>query len=517
MFALNLVSLRRLFQRPLVVLLSVLGITAGVALVVALNGILSSLRHSIEALDTLDAESSLEISARSPLGFSEELIQQAILDPDVTAVSPQVRQAAMVNGEPAMLLGRVDVSSPLAGSALLSERTGSVSVQTRVGETQLEVVEASDEVSEINGGRILLLPLALAQEITGRAGLIDSAPIVVQAGTGEQVIARLESTLGPSIFVVPADAEQQYALSQMQQVQQPIVLMGFIALIAGGFLVFNTIQSSARQREREIATLRALGGSKRQVATGLLMEAFLLGVIGSSFGLVAGVWLGRTTVNALPQIVSTAAGTKVQYHFDLSVIPLGLAAGIGVAVVSAFVPIRQILRRPPNQVLQGRPNRIANADRRNRRTVGIALVVLLAGAVMATSTMQGDLAKRNRGPTTRPPHAGLRLDRTALPAWPDSWLRGQFGALGPLVQADVRHNSRRVWSVAAAVFTAIAMYITVAGSTRNNIKTTEQQLEVTEATDVWVTTATSADIPLNFFYPVRRGRRVPADYPASPK
>ncbi|MFC6715181.1 ABC transporter permease [Branchiibius cervicis] len=65
------------------------------------------------------------------------------------------------------------------------------------------------------------------------------------------------------------------------------------SLLAGGFLIANTFAMLITQRARELALLRALGASKAQIRRTVLLEALVIGVVGTAGGLLAGYVLAR--------------------------------------------------------------------------------------------------------------------------------------------------------------------------------------------------------------------------------
>lgn len=502
MFLLHVLAIMRLRERPLLVALAVLGVASGVALAVSVTTLLSSLSRSIDDLGSLDGQAALEISARSPLGMSEDLVDIARRDPGVQRATPQLRQPLIVDGQQVILIGREDVPGPLAGRALINPAEGEqlVSIGSVDGPQPLTVRPASGTAAELNAGRVVLLPLGLAQEVSDRVGMVDSIAIDVVADDAEGLAGRLETQLGSSVDVVSADALRGYALNQIEQVQQPVILMAGIALVAGAAMVFNTVQSSARQRSRELAILRAVGGTKTQVASGLVSEAAVIGLAGSVVGLVGGLALARGVVAALPAVVSTAAGTEISFHADAGVIPLSLIAGLGTALLASIVPIRRVLRSKPNQVLHRHPpSRQVGTSRSVGLTVLIGSGLALAGLAMSASTSL-EIAQNALVILL----AGLLIAGYGLARWigaASSAIARRSGHLGSLAQARTADDTRRVWAVAAAVFTAVALAITVGASARNQVATSQGHLRLTQDTAVWVSTAGSDDLPVGFFFP----------------
>ena len=72
-----------------------------------------------------------------------------------------------------------------------------------------------------------------------------------------------------------------------------LVGFGMVALFVGGFVIFNTLSITVAQRTRELATLRTLGASRRQVLRSVVLEAFVIGLFASLVGLAAGVALAK--------------------------------------------------------------------------------------------------------------------------------------------------------------------------------------------------------------------------------
>ena len=119
-----------------------------------------------------------------------------------------------------------------------------------------------------------------------------------------------------------------------------------IAMIVGIFLIFNTFNIVVAQRARELALMRAMGASWKQVTGSVLVEAILVGFVGSTLGLLAGIGLGVAGSAALTGLLNVqlpGAGLVV----GVTPIVLAYVVGIGVTVVSAFVPAVKASGVPP--------------------------------------------------------------------------------------------------------------------------------------------------------------------------
>ena len=138
----------------------------------------------------------------------------------------------------------------------------------------------------IGGTGWVLFDLATAQEMLGRPDQISGASIQVEAGmVVDEVIPRIESVLPEDVV---ARSGQDAAEADAAEIQAGLSFFtiflstfGWIALFVGSFLIYNTFRIVVSQRSRELALLRALGASSRQVMSIVLLEAALIGGIGA--------------------------------------------------------------------------------------------------------------------------------------------------------------------------------------------------------------------------------------------
>lgn len=161
-----------------------------------------------------------------------------------------------------------------------------------------------------------------------------------------------------------------------------LLAFGAIALIVGTFIIYNTFSMIVAQRLRELALLRAVGASSRQVGGSVVAEALVIGAIGSALGLLAGIGLAfglAAVLNAFD------LGLPIG---QMTVLPrtvlVGFVVGLLVTVVSAYAPARRAARIPPVQAM--REEFSSAADSLRPRTVfglllaGIGVVLVVLGA-----------------------------------------------------------------------------------------------------------------------------------------
>ena len=120
------------------------------------------------------------------------------------------------------------------------------------------------------------------------------------------------------------------------------MIFALIALFVGGFTIFNTFSITVGQRTRELALLRIVGASRRQVLRSVLAEAAIVGLVASLIGLGLGVLSAKGLVALLSGLgVSLPSGAFV---FSLRTVIVGLVVGIGVTLVSSIGPARRAVR-----------------------------------------------------------------------------------------------------------------------------------------------------------------------------
>ena len=163
--------------------------------------------------------------------------------------------------------------------------------------------------------------LATAQRVLGKGGRLDAVSVRAEPGVSAEALrARVAAALPESYEVLTADqaarqAKESWARSLRFLTPGLMVLAG-VALLMGGFIVFNTFSMVVAQRSRELGLLRALGASRRQVTVSVLGEAVLVGGAASAAGIGGGLgaarasspFSGRSASPRLRRLSSSTAG-----------------------------------------------------------------------------------------------------------------------------------------------------------------------------------------------------------------
>ena len=211
------------------------------------------------------------------------------------------------------------------------------------------------ELDNLGGATSALFDLRTLQTILGREGQLSGANIQVIPGSNvDDVIARLEPLLPEGARAITG---QTAAEEQAVDIQEGLAFFntfllsfGFIALFVGTFTIANTFRIIVTQRTKELALLRALGASARQVNQMVLIEAVVIGAIASVVGIFAGFGLAlllKVGLEAFGIALPTAPAT-----LQPRTVVISLIVGMGVTLVSALLPARRASRVPPIAALR---------------------------------------------------------------------------------------------------------------------------------------------------------------------
>ena len=153
-------------------------------------------------------------------------------------------------------------------------------------------------VNSIGGATIAVFDVPTAQALLGKRGQYDTIFVAARKGvSSEQVVRDLRSVVPATAQVKTgqqqADADSKATKDNSKFVQMFLLGFGFIAVGVGAFVIFNTLSITLAQRIRELATLRTLGASRRQIKRSVLTEGLAIGVFASVVGLVLGLALAK--------------------------------------------------------------------------------------------------------------------------------------------------------------------------------------------------------------------------------
>jgi putative ABC transport system permease protein len=336
-------------------------------------------------------------------------------------------------------------------------------------------------VSSLGGATISVFDFPTAQKIFHKEGKLDSINIAAKSGTSpQQLVNEIKPILPPTAEVRTAAGQAAQATKDtngfLSIINDFLLAFGGVALFVGTFVIANTLSITIAQRTRELATLRTLGASRRQVLMSVLLEAFVIGVFASVTGLFLGLALAKG-LNALfvhfgidlPQ-----AGTV----FATRTILVALLVGILVTLLAALRPAIRATRVPPISAV--REGAVLPTSRFARFSMQAALLTIGgAVALMLVGLFVGGLSTTQRllslGVGAAAVFVGVAmLAKTLVPplarvlGWPAKQLGG---AAGELARGNAMRNPQRTASTASALMIGLAL-VTLVSVLASGLKTT---------------------------------------------
>jgi putative ABC transport system permease protein len=236
--------------------------------------------------------------------------------------------------------------------------------------------------ASFGGASIAQVTLPVAQGLTHKRGRFDQISVASEGGVSEAALKRrIEKVLPLSARVETAQESAERSSREIREnlgfLQTILLVFGYVAVLVGAFIIFNTFSITVAQRVSEFGVLRTLGASRRQILSSVLLEAGAIGLIGGLIGL-AGGYVVALGLRALFKAIGADLPTTGLVLEGRTVIVSFLVAFI-VTFVSALVPALRSTRVPPIAALHGFTPTVS----RRRRVVFLVIAGLLAAIGVA--------------------------------------------------------------------------------------------------------------------------------------
>lgn len=417
------VSLRHARQEWGKFLLSVFGIAVGVAVFLSIRlSNYSAFKAFENTIDNVNGKANAQIQSRSGTEFSQSVFRQ-VLElkdrlPELKAATPVTEQMTRIKGisETLIVLG-IDIFSDRAFRTyedldgadsdtflrfLLEPNTIIISQQfaernqLKKGDTVallangvmktvkiIGVFKTDRPTSEV-ANSFAVMDIEQAQRAFGKEGKLDKIDLILSDAQSAQLKAYLSEVLPSDVEVVSAKNRGEQVAKMLAAFEMNLAALAFISLLVAMFLIYNTITTNAIRRRREVGILRALGLSAVEVFVLFLLEAALIGGLGSTIGLQLGIALAHYTLQSIAETISalyiSVAARSVQ--LESSLLLSAFAVGVVASVVSALYPAWEVFKVHPREAfhIQAFEHR---ASLNLRRILVMSLALLALGGVLA--------------------------------------------------------------------------------------------------------------------------------------
>ena len=352
-----------------------------------------------------------------------------------------------------------------------------LSVDGPVREQKLTGVFTTDDGTVAAGGSLALFDTPTAQKLFAMPGGFSEIDVKAAPGTSQNALksavdkvlpkGAAETTTGKQL----ADDQAEMIAKSMDGMKTGLLAFAGIALFVGVFIIANTFTMLVAQRTKELALLRAVGASRRQVTRSVLIEAFVVGAIAAVTGLAAGIGIGA----GLRELMSSTGATVPDGPLVISpsTVLASLLVGIVVTVLAAWLPGRRAAKIPPVAAMNSVHAAATAKSLVVRNTIGALFAGAgAAGVVVATGMSDGKTLMGCGavllliGVFILTPLLSRPLIALAAPV-----LRA-FGISGGLARQNAVRNPRRTAATASALMvglTLITGLTVIAGSVQKSI------------------------------------------------
>ena len=322
------------------------------------------------------------------------------------------------------------------------------------------------DVDSLAGASVVLMTLPEAQRVTDRAGKLDEISVAGVEGTPpEQLRGRVAAAVrGAPVEVMTgqqnADRETEQTAEDLGFLRTALLVFGGIALFVGGFVIHNTFTITIAQRTRELALLRILGGSRRQVLWSVMLEALLIGVAASVVGLLGGLLVAPGIVALFKALGFELPGGSTVV--EARTVVVALAVGIGVTVGSSLGPVLRATRVPPLAAMR---EGVGLPRRAGRMRMIVAALLAAGGAAALLAGLVGDSSGSSTAGLLGLGAAAIFLATALfspqlvrpLARAIGAPLERAFGLTGRLARENATRNPARTASTAAALMIGLAL------------------------------------------------------------
>jgi putative ABC transport system permease protein len=424
-------ALRGILGRKLRTVLTAFAIVLGVATVSGTYVLTDSIDKAFDSIFTTSRENSdAVISGKSAFdlsgdsgvtapAFDESLLEKVRALPDVAQADGQVNsestqligrdgKAVVYGGAPNLGFSIARGSSPFNpltlvqgswphGNEVVIDKSTANKEDFKVGQTvgvqaegpvrrlRISGLVKFGSVSTIGGATLAGFDLPTAQKLFERPGELDEIAVSAKPGvTSDALVGQIEEILPPATQVRTGTAQAHEDAEDTNEfisfLQKFLLGFGGVALFVGSFVIANSLSITIAQRTRELATLRTLGASRRQVLRSIIIEALVVGTLAAVVGLFLGLALAKGLFKLFDAVGFTLPNQGL--IFETRTIIVSLAVGIIVTLLASLRPALRATRVPPIAAVREGATLPEGRFARFRLPAAIMLAVLGFGSLL---------------------------------------------------------------------------------------------------------------------------------------
>jgi putative ABC transport system permease protein len=331
--------------------------------------------------------------------------------------------------------------------------------------TEATLVGTVDFGGGLVGASVAVFETRHAQELFLGGEDVYSDVWVTREGdvSQDQLKATVDEVLPEGLESVTGAAAAEEAENSIGQalsfINTFLLVFAAVALVVGAFLIVNTFSILVAQRSRELALFRAIGATRTQVTRSVVLESVVMGLIGSTLGLVLGVGLARLIQLLFGRFGLDLSGTPLAFTWKPVV--AAYAVGMVFTVLAAYLPARRAGKVPPVAAMRDDVV-VAESSMHRRVVLGTALVGLgVAGLAVGLFVPDAPRPLLFLGVGILGVLLGVALTSSLLGrpllALFGAAYRRLFGAVGAMAHENALRNPRRTAATASALMIGLTL------------------------------------------------------------
>ncbi len=277
--------------------------------------------------------------------------------------------------------GDVTVISQRLADSLGLKLGDALKVPTTEGVVKLTIVGLLPSRALI-GNEPVLITLTQAQKLLdmqNRINTIEANLATTDKTQSQAIVNQIQNQLGSDYTLGGLASGSQY-LGAIQLAQAIFNLFGFLTLLMGGFIIFNTFRTIVAERRHDIGMLRAIGASRGTIIGLILTEGLVQGIVGTAIGLTLGYLFGIAMIGVTQPFIKQFMNVSLSVTaVDPMLVVISVVLGVGVTVFSGLLPAFTASRVTPIEAL--RPPVSETAARVGRISTLVGAVMLVVAVV----------------------------------------------------------------------------------------------------------------------------------------
>ncbi len=211
------------------------------------------------------------------------------------------------------------------------------------------ILNLTNDEQQKSSENLILSDIAIAQDIFGLKNKISRIDIIAK----DDQVNSIQNFLPKGVNITQADNRASAGKNMTQSFRTNLTAMSLLSIIVGMFLIYNTMTFSVVQRRQYLGLLRSIGVTNNEIFRLIISESILLGIIGTTIGMIAGIFLGNFLIKLVTNTINDMYFVLQVQDVNISTFSLikGILLGIFATILSAIKPAKEAANVPAGIVL----------------------------------------------------------------------------------------------------------------------------------------------------------------------